>query len=139
MGGSLLSKKAPTKCRQGSCDKPDSVFTTRSTSRDGGGHSSRRHIAMSLKRTYPEASCGPHSNASLFVLAPHRVWLFSLRQLLSDLPFPIEGSKLRTFSLFHCSSPCGGGSLTPVLPCGVRTFLNVFHQKIRRFLDDVSV
>ena len=30
----------------------------------------------------------------------------------------------RTFSLFHCSSPCGGGSLTPALPDGVRTFLN---------------
>lgn len=28
------------------------------------------------------------------------------------------------FSLFHCSSPYGGGALPPVLPNGVRTFLN---------------
>ena len=38
-----------------------------------------------------------------------------------DLPFPIKSP--RTFSLFHCSSACAGGSLTPVLPYGVRTFL----------------
>ena len=43
-----------------------------------------------------------------------------------DLPFPIKS--LRTFSLFHCSSACAGGSLTPVLPYGVRTFLTVYKR-----------
>jgi hypothetical protein len=37
--------------------------------------------------------------------------------------FP-EGAFPWTFSLFHCSSPHGGGALPPALPYGVRTFLS---------------
>ena len=66
--------------------------------------------------------------ASLFDLAPRRVWLFSLQQLPSGVPFPARRSMLWTFSLFHCSSPYDGGSLTPALPYGVRTFLNTSYQ-----------
>lgn len=61
--------------------------------------------------------------ASLFDLAPRRVWLISLRRLPQGLPFPAKRSLPRTFFLFHCSSPFGGGPLAPALPCGVRTFL----------------
>ena len=64
------------------------------------------------------------SNAPLFDLAPRRVWLFSLQRLPLGLPLPAVGSVPWTFSLFHCSSSYDGGSLTPALPSGVRTFLS---------------
>src|ERR1017187_3467280 len=59
----------------------------------------------------------------LFALAPCRVWLFSLQRLPDKLPFPLVRSMPWTFSLFHCSSPRGGGPLALALPFGVRTFL----------------
>ncbi len=123
-------EEAPTlSCRslkwsRGICDKPDSVFRRHSTAPARGDHSSRIRVTANLKRTDPGVWRGPRFNTPLFVLAPRRVWLFSLRQLPRDLPFPISSSMPRTFSLFHCSSPCGGGSLTPTLPFGVRTFLS---------------
>lgn len=42
--------------------------------------------------------------ALLFDLASCRVWLFSLQQLLINLPFPIYRSLPWIFFLFHCSS-----------------------------------
>ena len=66
--------------------------------------------------------------ASLFDLAPRRVWLFSLQQLPQGLPFPTKRSMPWTFSLFHCSAPYDGGPLTPTLPYGVRTFLPVSQR-----------
>ena len=123
-------EEAPTlSCRslkwsRGICDKPDSVFRWHSTAPARGDHSSGIRVTANLKRTDPGVWRGPRFNTPLFVLAPRRVWLFSLRQLPRDLPFPISSSMPRTFSLFHCSSPCGGGSLTPTLPYGVRTFLS---------------
>lgn len=126
-------EEAPTpSCRnlkwsRGICDKPDSVFRWHSTAPARGDHSSGIRVTANLKRTDPGVWRGPRFDTPLFVLAPRRVWLFSLRRLLRDLPFPISRSKPRTFSLFHCSSPCGGGSLTPTLPFGVRTFLSSAH------------
>ncbi len=68
--------------------------------------------------------------ASLFGLAPRRVWLFSLQRLPRFLPFPKSGSMPWTFSLFHCSSISKvfealetGRALPFAPPYGVRTFL----------------
>jgi len=91
-------------------------------------HSSRIVIANNLKRSYPEASFWPNLNAPLFDLAPCRVLLFSLQQLLEGFPFPALKSLPWTFSLFHCSSPYDGGALPLALPCGVRTFLFYFKN-----------
>lgn len=97
----------------------------------GGDYSSGTTIACGLERTYPEARRWPRLRlnhkgsrvASLFDLAPCRVWLFSLQRLPRGLPCPTSRSLPWTFSLFHCSSPYDGGPLAPALPCGVRTFL----------------
>jgi hypothetical protein len=99
-------------------DKPDSVVSY---------HSSGSDIAITLKQSTREPVRVTLS-ALLFDLAPHRVWLFSLCPLPDELPFPLIRSMLQTFSLFHCSSPCGGGSLTPVSLFGVRTFLQIFGR-----------
>jgi hypothetical protein len=116
------------------CDKPDSVFQRRSTLSLGGDYSSGNQVTLALKQSYPEALCWSHrsffarklgTNAPLFDLAPRRVWLFSLQRLPFGFPFPAVGSMPWTFSLFHCSSSYDGGSLTPALPYGVRTFLNI--------------
>lgn len=57
-------------------------------------------------------------SVSLFDLAPRRVWLFSLQQLPSALPFPGVGSMLWTFFLFHCSSTSTKPLLASCLPEG---------------------
>ena len=102
----------------------------------GGDYSSGNQVTLALKQSYPGALCWSHrsslarklgTNAPLFDLAPRRVWLFSLQRLPFGFPFPAEGSMPWTFSLFHCSSSYDGGSLTPALPYGVRTFLNISH------------
>ena len=53
-------------------NKPNSV-----PGKPGGDHSSRTTVYPPSRATYPEASDGPSSNASLFGLAPDGVYLAS--------------------------------------------------------------
>lgn len=119
----------PQNCRKWSRDKPDSVFLG---GFDGAPREAIIPLRFELPRTFSDLTRRHHAGrmrlfravgASLFDLAPRRVWLISLRRLPQGLPFPAKRSLPRTFFLFHCSSPFGGGPLAPALPYGVRTFL----------------
>ena len=112
--------------------KPDSVFSQSDRHRSGERRPlflyASDYSARFSNRTR-KLLCGPQSWQHNWPTFPYLILLraeFGCFHSVCSPEASLAGLKIiatKTFSLFHCSSACTGGSLTPALSCGVRTFL----------------
>ena len=101
----------------------------------GDDHLSGRIVTDRLKRpTRISSSCGPQpvlADGILLGLAPDEVYhatpvtrnAVSSYLALSPLPCPSLRPNLAVCFLLHCLSRCRAWTLSSILPCGARTFL----------------
>ena len=111
-------------------------------------HSSTLRNRLRASATYPVASDGQSSNATLFGLAPcgvlpaTRVATGAVRsyRTFSPLPtFALAGFGRRYIFCATDPSGCPARALPGALPCGVRTFLSLRHFTERRLSEAAVV